>query len=71
MESLTYSYFYLGLFLGAVLFLISLLLLRKLIQNQVQEQIDEFFTQARIPKSFRAFINVRVKWKGFLDQGEN
>ena len=71
MQSIISSYFYLTFCLGVVLLLLLLLLLRKLIQKQAQENIDLFLSQARIPKSFRGFINVRVKWKGFLDQGEN
>ena len=70
MQSITYYSLFLAFFLGCFSILILTLISRKLIQQQVQENVDEFFSQARIPKSFRGFIKVRVKWKGFMDSEE-
>ena len=40
-----------------------ILRLRELINRQVDDQVERFADEARIPKIFRRFIVVNLKWR--------
>ena len=46
-----------------ITFIAFIWLVRKLTIRQIDEQFQEFLDKAKIPKVFRGFVKIRIRWR--------